>query len=175
MQIESANRNYSKFLKSQVPVGLRKGEQGKKQSVMCHLTQGLFPLEGRREREEKWVNERQARESRVRCVSSSKRRSYGSWLSGQRGELLKTNSRLNSGCDAALEATFLSLDCHLSGGEKPSPNHSRAEQCRAMKYRPLVRHTLEEKSQPNVGLRALWEMDLIFAQAVELEIKVKSF
>lgn len=30
------------------------------------------------------------------CVRGSKRRSYGSWLSGRRGELLKTNSRLNS-------------------------------------------------------------------------------
>ena len=41
------------------------------------------------------------------CVSSSKRRSYGSWLSGRRGELLKTNSLQNSGRDAALEAIFL--------------------------------------------------------------------
>lgn len=30
---------------------------------MCHLTQGLFPQEGGREGEEKWVNECGARET----------------------------------------------------------------------------------------------------------------
>lgn len=112
-------------------------------------------------------------------ASSSKRRSYGSWLSGRRAELLKTNS-LNRGRDAALEATFLLLDYWLGGNEKPRPNHTgRAE---AMKYRPLVRHTASHyRSQSDVGLRLgrLWEMDLIFAQAVQVDVlfclKIRKF
>lgn len=60
----------------------------------------------------------------ARCVSS-KRRSYGSWLTGLKAELLKTNPRLSSGRDLA--ATFSSLGCGLGGNEKPRPSYSRAE------------------------------------------------
>lgn len=61
-------------------------------------------------------------------VSSSKRRSYGSWLSGQRGEVLKTNSLLNRGRDAS-EATFLLLFRWL--GSKRRATSKSLEQSRS--------------------------------------------
>lgn len=64
---------------------------------MCHLKRGLFPLEEGRVGAEKWgarVEERGVCSARQ---YGSKRRSDGSWVSGLRGEVLKTNSGLNSG------------------------------------------------------------------------------
>lgn len=113
--------------------------------VVCHPAQRLFLLKGRGEKKSiQMSGEWERTEWGVcqACASSSKRRSYGSWLSEWRGELLKTNSQLNSGCDAVLEPTFVSewWEKGLRGGGTPCPQPVESS-AGAMKYRPLVRDT----------------------------------
>lgn len=51
-------------------------------------------------------------------ASSSKRRSDGSWASGLRGEVLKTNPGINSGGTPMLEAIFLYKQDRQHGGKE---------------------------------------------------------
>lgn len=91
---------------------------------MCHLSQGLFPLE------EGWVGaaEKWGAGSGGAPASSSKRRSDGSWATALRGEVLKTYPGLNSGGTPALEATFLDKRDRRHGGKANTavPDQPRA-------------------------------------------------
>lgn len=102
--------------------------EGEGRGVMCHLSQGLFPLEEGREGGREGAAEKWGAGSGGAPASSSKRRSDGSWAPGLRGEVLKTNPGINSGGTPALEPTFLNKRDRRHGGKE---NTAVPEQPRA--------------------------------------------